>query len=111
MPPADELTEDDADFTGPTTITYEFLEEPRQRGKIMLTVPVYRCQGSGMVRVEIDVARNGEVISAEVMKPIEGADKICFANAALAAASSSKFRIEINGPEKHRAVSSYTFIA
>jgi len=111
-PPAEETAADDAgDYMGPTTITYEFIEEPTQRGKVMLTIPVYRCQGSGMVRVAIEVARNGNVTNAAVMKPIEGADKVCFANAALAAARSSKFRIEINGPEKHRAVISYTFIA
>ena len=45
------------------------------------------------------------------MEPIEGTDRICFADAALAAARSSKFRIEINGPEKHRAMITYTFIA
>ena len=111
-PPAEEASTDDAgDYMGPTTITYEFIEEPTQRGKVLLTIPVYRCQGSGMVRVAIEVARNGNVTNASVMEPIEGADKVCFANAALAAARSSKFRIEINGPEKHRAVISYTFIA
>jgi hypothetical protein len=111
-PPAEKTSADDAgDYTGPTTITYEFIEEPTQRGKVLLTVPVYRCQGSGRVRVAIEVARNGNVTNAKVMEPIEGADKICFVNAALAAARSSKFRIEINGPEKHRAVISYTFIA
>ncbi len=112
VPPASEITgEDDTDYTGPTTITYEFLEEPRQRGKVLLTVPVYRCQGSGFVRVEIVVARDGSVLDAKVKGPIEGADRICFFNAALAAARSSKFRIEINGPEKHRAHITYTFIA
>ena len=111
-PPAEEITEDETgDYSGPTTITYEFLEEPRKRGKVMLTIPVYRCEGSGMVRVAIQVARNGEVTNAEVMEPMVGVDRICFANAALAAARSSKFRIEINGPEKHGAVISYTFIA
>ena len=111
-PPAEETSTDDAgDYMGPTTITYEFIEEPTQRGKVLLTIPVYRCQGSGMVRVAIEVARNGNVTNASVMEPIEGADRVCFANAALAAARSSKFRIEINGPEKHRAVISYTFIA
>ena len=41
VPPADETSDQDAvDFTGPTTITYEFLDEPRQRGKVLLTIPV-----------------------------------------------------------------------
>ncbi len=112
VPPADETTEQDAaDFTGPTTITYEFIDEPRKRGNVMLTIPVYRCQGSGLVRVKITVGRDGYVLDAEIKQPIEGGDRVCFANAALAAALSSRFRIEINAPEKQRAMITYTFIA
>ncbi len=112
VPPAEELTEgQDDNYSGPTTITFEFLEEPIRRGKVLLTVPVYRCLGSGMVKVEIKVARDGSVVDAEVKGPIEGNDRICFSEAALAAARSSKFRIEINGPEQQRALITYTFIA
>lgn len=112
VPPAEENREDDgSEFSGPTTITYEFLDEPRQRNKVLLTIPVYKCQGSGMVRVEVIVARNGTVVNAEVKGPIEGSDRVCFSDAALAAARSSKFRIQINAPEKHRALITYTFIA
>ena len=67
---------------------------------MILTVPVYRCQGSGMVRVEIVVAPDGRVTDAEVLEPIEGTDRICFADAALAAARSSRFRIEIKRTRK-----------
>ncbi len=110
--PKEELSAEDAgEFTGPTTITYEFLEEPRQRSKVLLTIPVYRCQGSGLVSVEVLVARDGRVLDAKVKGPIEGKDRICFSDAALSAARSSKFRIEINGPEHHRALITYTFIA
>ena len=112
VPPAEDVSDDEAsEFSGPTTITYEFLEEPIRRGKVQLTIPVYRCQGSGIVRVEVFVAGDGSVLNAEVNGPIEGTDRICFSDAALAAALSSKFRIEINGPEKHRAMITYTFIA
>jgi hypothetical protein len=111
--PAPEETEDDSDneFTGPTTITFEFLDEPRQRGKVHLTVPVYRCQGSGVVRVAVSVSQDGSVRNAEVMEPIEGTDKVCFSEAAMKAALSSRFRIEINAPERHRALITYSFIA
>jgi len=110
-PPEEESEESDSEFTGPTTITYEFLDEPRQRRKVLLTVPVYRCQGSGLVRVEVAVARNGQVLDAKIQEPIEGEDRTCFANAAVAAALTSRFRIELNGPEKQRAMITYTFIA
>jgi hypothetical protein len=100
-----------SEYSGPTTITYEFLEEPRDRGKVNLSIPVYRCQGSGLVRVQVFVAPDGSVRDAEVLEPIEGTDRVCFSDAALAAALSSRFRIELNGPARHRAVITYTFIA
>jgi hypothetical protein len=111
VPPSPDMEEETGDYTGPTTITFEFLEEPLNRGKVMLTVPVYRCQGSGVVKVEVAVAPDGSVREARVLEPIISSDKVCFADAALSAAQSSQFRIELSGPEKHRALITYTFIA
>jgi len=78
---------------------------------VKLTVPVYRCQGSGIVKVEVAVSPDGSVRDARVLEPIIGNDKICFADAALAAAQTSQFRIELKGPEKHMAVITYNFVA
>jgi len=112
VPPAAEAEDDEAgEFSGPTTITYEFLEEPRSRGKAMLTIPVYRCQGSGVVRVEVMVAPDGSVRTAHIKGSIEGNDKVCFGDASLKAALSSRFRIELNSPAKHRALITYSFVA
>ncbi|MDX2432007.1 MAG: hypothetical protein QNK35_13810 [Bacteroides sp.] len=111
-PPAEESPdEEQGEFTGPTTITYEFLNAPVQRKKVNLTIPVYRCQGSGLVRVEIRVAPDGSVLDADIKGPIEGADRVCFADAALAAALSSRFRIDMNAPARHRAIITYSFMA
>jgi hypothetical protein len=110
VPPAEENEENSA-YSGPTTITFEFLEKPLNRGKVELTVPVYRCQGSGVVKVEVAVAPDGHVIDARVLEPIIGSDRVCFSDAALSAALSSRFRIELNGPEKHMAIITYSFIA
>lgn len=111
VPPADTTHEEEGNYSGPTTITFEFQDPPLQRGRMHLTVPVYRCLGSGVVRVEVTVARDGFVTDAKVRGPIEGSDQVCFANAALEAARTSRFRTEMNAPEKHRAVITYTFIA
>jgi hypothetical protein len=111
-PPAEELNQEEkGEFTGPTTITYEFLSDPVQRKKVNLTIPVYRCQGSGLVRVEIIVAPDGGVLNADIKRPIEGNDRVCFAEAALAAALSSRFRIDVNAPARHRAIVTYSFMA
>lgn len=112
VPPSDSATkETDDNFNGPTNITFEFLDPPLQRGKVYLTIPVYRCEGSGLVRVQVTVNRDGTVSNAEVKEPIEGSDRVCFSDAALEAARSSRFRIELNAPERQRAIITYTFIA
>lgn len=111
VPPSADEEEETNNYAGPTTITFEFLEEPVSRGKVMLTVPVYRCQGSGVVKVEVAVAPDGSVREARVLEPIVGSDKVCFADAALSAAQSSRFRIELSGPDRHKALITYTFIA
>ena len=111
VPPAADQEEDSGEYTGPTTITYEFLEPPRQRGRVFLTVPVYRCEGSGLVRVEIRVSREGNVVDARIRESIEGTDRDCFADAAMEAALSSRFRVDINAPEQQRGLITYTFVA
>ncbi len=110
-PEAGNEEEEQGEYSGPTTITFEFMAEPRNRGKVKLTVPVYRCQGSGRVQVQVVVAPDGSVREAKVLEPIEGYDKVCFADAALAAARTSQFRIDLSAPQKHPAVITYSFIA
>jgi len=112
VPPVqDQPSEEQGEYTGPTTITFEFLEEPGSRGKVDLTIPVYRCLGSGLVTVEVHVNRDGSVADAEIKGPVQGEDQVCFTEAALGAARSSRFRIDMGAPEKHRALITYTFIA
>lgn len=112
VPPVAGDEEDErGEYSGPTTITFQFLEQPVSRGKVKLTIPVYRCQGSGMVKVQVSVAPDGSVREAKVLEPIEGSDKICFADAAMEAARSSQFRIELSAPAKHTAVITYSFVA
>jgi len=111
VPPSTDEQEETSVYAGPTTITFEFLEQPVTRGKVALTVPVYRCQGSGVVKVEVAVAPDGSVREARVLDPIIGSDRVCFADAALYAARSSRFRIELSGPPKHMAIITYSFIA
>ena len=110
-PPEEGNEEEQGEYTGPTTITFEFLDEPLKRGKARLTIPVYRCQGSGVVRVAVVVARDGSVLQAEVKEPIEGNDRVCFADAAREAVRSSRFKVDFNAPERHRAIITYTFVA
>lgn len=98
-------------FTGPTRITYEFREPPRNRQQRNLTVPVYRCEGSAMVTVDIEVEQNGTVSSARVARVESSRDSQCFIDAAQEAALSSMFRSDYNAPAKQKGQITYQFVA
>jgi len=98
-------------FTGPTTITYKFLEEPLARQSRLLTVPVYRCEGSARVEVEISVRQNGTVTDVSVLSVESETEPGCFTGAAKNAAESSIFRSDYDAPEKQKARITYQFVA
>ncbi len=107
----EEAEAEEEPFTGPTTITYKFLEQPEQRQKIDFTIPIYRCEGSGVVVVDIEVGRDGRVESAEVASVKAGTDSNCFSQAAVRAALSSRFHSDFDAPKKQRGQITYQFIA
>lgn len=98
-------------FTGPTTITYEFLDPPKSRKQRMLTIPVYRCEGSALVEVLVTVRRNGMVGDVEISSVQSAGNPSCFIEAAENAARSSVFFSDYKGPEKQRARITYQFVA
>jgi len=103
--------EDERPYTGPTTITFEFLEEPRQRKERHLSIPVYRCEGSALVIVDITVRKDGSVDDVNVISAETSNDPSCFIEAAKNAAESSIFVRNEAAPEKHRAKITYQFVA
>jgi len=103
--------EEEEPFTGPTTITFEFLEPPLNRIKRYFTIPVYRCEGSALIVVDIVVARDGSVINADVSKSSADESMPCFVEAATEAALRSAFRSDFSAPDKQKARIIYQFIA
>lgn len=100
MPPADP-------YTGPTNIYYELENRYHKR----LPVPVYKCEGSGLIEVKIAVDRRGRVIQAETDKPGETANEICLAEAATKAALSTRFNTDWDAPARQIGTITYHFIA
>lgn len=111
VPPTDNEDEETEEYSGPTTITYAFTSAPLDRGRVLLTVPVYRCQGSGKVKVEVVVAPDGRVLEAAVLQPVVGKDRVCFSKAAREAALSSMFRVDLGAPSRHICHITYSFMA
>ncbi|MDF1571558.1 MAG: hypothetical protein P1P82_08085 [Bacteroidales bacterium] len=102
---------EDTPYTGPTRITYEFLESPRDRQQRQLNIPVYRCEGAALVTVDIEVLQDGSVGSARVVRVESARDSQCFTDAAEGAALTSTFRGNYNAPSKQKARITYQFVA
>lgn len=111
-PPIEDIEEEeDTPFTGPTNITFEFLDPPLDRMKRHFTIPVYKCEGSGLVVVNIEVSREGFVTDAVVARSSTNQASPCFTEAAIEAALTSRFRSSPRAPDKHKARITYQFIA
>lgn len=111
-PPQENVQEEEEKpFTGPTNITFEFVDPPLDRMKRHFTIPVYRCEGSGLVVVNIEVSREGFVTSAAVSKSSADQASPCFNEAAIDAAKTSRFRSSSDAPEKQKGKITYQFIA
>lgn len=109
--PESEEKKEEEPYTGPTTISFEFLDPPLDRRKVVFTIPVYRCEGSALVVVDIVVAQDGSVSNAAVTRSSIDETTPCFVEAATDAALRSQFRSDFGAPEKQKARISYRFIA
>jgi len=98
------------DYSGPSNISYEFLEAPFNRFKMYLPVPVYKCQGEGTVYVDIVVDQAGRVVSAVPGLKRDYPDKECLLEVARNFALKTRFAANLNAPKNHRARIIYSFI-
>ncbi|MDP4207218.1 MAG: hypothetical protein Q8928_00255 [Bacteroidota bacterium] len=94
-------------YKGATTISY-FLEG---RSHVYLPVPVYQCQGSGKVVMDITVNPNGYVISTSINKAESKITEPCLIDAANRAALSTRFNAKGSAPDKQHGKITYIFIA
>ncbi len=62
-----------------------------ERYRVKLPIPVYKCEGAGVVEVAIWVNRKGMVTQAEVIKVRSNSASECMKNTALNAALTSSF--------------------
>jgi hypothetical protein len=98
------------DYSGPSNISYEFLEAPFNRFKTYLPVPVYKCQGEGTVLVNITVDQTGKVISAVPGLTRDYPDKDCLLEVARNYALNTRFEGNVSAPKNQKARITYNFI-
>ncbi len=94
------------EYSGPSSVFYSL----KGRHKLILPIPVFKCEDSGRVRVEITVNKKGKVLKAKVIQKESDTKNDCLFDAALSAAYRSRFNIDNNSPEKQIGSITFNFI-
>ena len=93
-------------YKGPTTGSY-YLEG---RNDIYFPLPVYKCEGSGNVVLDIQVDKNGYVVSAVINKKESHISEECLSETAINTALTVRFEPKNTAPDRQSGRISYTFI-
>ena len=91
---------------GPTTASY-YLEG---RNDIYFPVPVYKCEGSGKVVLDIQVDQNGYVVNAVINKKESQITEDCLSETAVNSVLTARFEPKNSAPPKQSGRITYTFI-
>ena len=94
-------------YQGPTNIYYSL----ENRYHLRLPVPVYQCEGEGLIEVRIAVDQKGRVIHAEVKQTGTNYGEICLAEAAKKAALRTRFNANYKASSRQVGTITYHFIA
>ncbi|RMG82280.1 MAG: hypothetical protein D6707_03185 [Bacteroidetes bacterium] len=95
-----------SEFKGKTNITYSL----ENRYDLKLKVPVYMCENSGKVTVNIVVNRSGHVVSASVNENQSTVKDYCLYEAAKNAALHTKFNTSYDAPLMQKGFIEYHFM-
>lgn len=94
-------------FEGKTNIFYSL----ENRYHLSLPVPVYKCEGEGVVEVQILVDQRGQVVNADVPDLGNAMNEICLAGAARDAALRTRFNSNFEAPVRQQGTITYYFQA
>jgi hypothetical protein len=103
----DEAVKMAANYQGPTRIYYDL----RGRNHLYLPIPIYKCQGSGIVVMYIDVNQKGAVEKVTVIEDKSTTSDPCLIETAVNSAIISRFNSDVNSPKVQRGTLSYHFVA
>ncbi|MBQ9310169.1 MAG: hypothetical protein IJ222_04815 [Bacteroidales bacterium] len=93
-------------YSGPSVLSYEL--EGRKASR--LPIPAYRCMGSGEVKINIGVDKQGNVVVAKVDEGASSPDG-CLRSFAVRAARMSKFSASATAPNNQAGYIIYQFVA
>ena len=92
-------------YQGPTNIYYSL----ENRYDVRLPVPVYKCEGEGIVEVQVVVDQRGRVVQVGVDNLGDSLNEICLTEAAKTAALSTRFNSDFEAPARQRGTITYHF--
>jgi hypothetical protein len=96
-----------ANYQGPTRIYYDL----SGRNHLYLPIPIYKCQGSGIVVMYIDVDQKGTVEKVTVIEDKSTTSDLCLVETAINSAMNSRFNSDVNSPKIQRGTLTYQFVA
>ncbi|MEA1878046.1 MAG: hypothetical protein U9N86_14425 [Bacteroidota bacterium] len=99
--------EEEQIYEGPTNIYFSLTDRKITR----LIVPVYKCQGGGLIQVEIRVNRRGKVEWTSVDTAVSTTSNPCLLAAAKKAASQTRFNFSTKATILQAGTITFRFIA
>ena len=93
-------------YSGPSVVSYDLDGRKASR----LSIPAYRCMGSGHVTVIITVDPSGNVVNAKIQEGVSSDDR-CLRDFAIRAARLSKFSASPSAPARQIGNIVYMFMA
>lgn len=96
-----------ANYKGATRIYYDLAN----RTHTYLPIPIYKCQGSGKVVLNIEVNQNGFVEKAQIIANESTTSDECLIETAVTTALVSRFNSDFNSPKIQKGTLSYQFVA
>lgn len=101
------LRQMEANYQGPTRIYYKL----EGRNHTRLPIPIYKCEGSGIISLSITVEQDGTVSDASLITADSTTSDGCLIETAIAAALRSRFNPSLSAPKKQTGTITYHFVA
>lgn len=96
-----------ANYKGPTRIYYEL----EGRNHTYLPIPIYKCEGSGKIVLQIEVNQKGYVTNAGIIEGESTTHDDCLVETALKTALISRFDPSDKAPSVQKGTLTYIFVA
>lgn len=93
-------------YSGPSSVSYKL----KDRFKVFLPIPIFKCEKSGLVVVEIYVNRIGRVVRTRILENESKTSDDCLWNTAIDAAKRSRFNANPYSDNPQKGTITFNFV-